>query len=289
MTAPLVELEDEQVGVYNRRFGVRLADGARVECVLYRGDTLCVSTQVGCAVRCPFCASGAAGYGRNLSHEELLGQLEAIVKRGHGVRRVTLSGVGEPLHNWANAVDFMTTCRASGWLPSLTTSGGRLGRLEQALSFPHNGLTLSVHAGTEPVRARLVPNGPALEPLFELLHAVLPTLTRRRRRKTALAYLMLANENDADAEVDAFIARALPLGLPVHLYAYNPVATSSQTCVSRECYEATYSRMRAAGLVTRMSSQARIEANGGCGTLLALRARPSIAPPDTEHSAGSSS
>jgi 23S rRNA (adenine2503-C2)-methyltransferase len=159
---------------------------------------------------------------------------------------------------------------------SLTSSGGPLARLAEWLPAPHNGLTLSVHAGSEATRARLVPRGPALAPLFALLAERLPALTRKRRKKLALAYLLLAGENDDDAELDAFIARARPLGLAVHLYAYNPVPTSSQRTADRARYEQIYQRMREAGLTVRMSSQARIEANGGCGTLVAARALPQL-------------
>lgn len=268
---PVVVLEDEQASVSNLRYGVRLRDDARVECVLYRGDTLCVSTQVGCAVRCPFCASGAQGFGRNLEPAELVGQLDAIVALGHRVERVTLSGVGEPLHNWEAALELIRVCRQRQIAPSLTTSGGPLARLEQALVAPHNGLTISVHAGSETVRAKLVPHAPSLRDLYRVLAREVPRLSQSRRRKTALAYLVLAGENDGDAELDAFIARALPLRIPVHLYAYNPVATGAHARVDARSYQAIYDRMRDAGLVTRMSSKARIEANGGCGTLLALR------------------
>jgi 23S rRNA (adenine2503-C2)-methyltransferase len=270
-SGPTVLLESEHASAWNLRFGVRLRDGARVECVLYRGDTLCVSTQVGCAVGCPFCASGAQGFGRNLEPAELVGQIDAVLALGHCVERVTLSGVGEPLHNWAAALELMHSCRGRRIAPSLTTSGGPLTRLSEALHAPHNGLTISVHAGTEPVRAKLVPHAPGLAALYELLRTQIPTFTRRRRRKTALAYLVLAGENDSDAEVDAFIERTLPLGIPVHLYAYNPVATSAYARIEPGRYQAIYERMRGAGLVTRMSSQARVEANGGCGTLVALR------------------
>ncbi len=72
------------------------------------------------------------------------------------------------------------------------------------------------------------------------------------------------------AEIDAFIARAAPLGLNVHLYTYNPVPTSDHRPVSRDLYERVYARMCAGGLTVRMSSQARVEASGGCGTLVAL-------------------
>ena len=267
-----MQLTEVDVSTFNRRFHVGLADGSAVEAVLYRGDTLCVSSQVGCAVRCPFCASGARGLQRPLDVEELWGQLAHVQALGHQVRRVTVSGVGEPLHNHAHVREFVLRCREARIGPSLTTSGGPLPRLHEWLtSLPHNGLTISVHAGSEPTRARLVPNAPALTPLFALLGEVLPTLTRARRKKVALAYLLIADANEADGELDAFIARARPLGVTVHLYAYNPVPTSDHRPLARARYEQIYARMREAGLTVRMSSQARIEANGGCGTLVALK------------------
>lgn len=286
VTSPAVVLESEHASASNLRYGVLLRDGARVECVLYRGDTLCVSTQVGCAVRCPFCASGARGLGRSLELAELIGQLDAVLALGHRVERITLSGVGEPLHNWRAALELIRICRARRIAPSLTTSGGPIARLDEALAAPHNGLTLSVHAGTETTRARLVPHAPSLAELYALLHARLPDLTRSRRRKTALAYLAIAGDNDTEAEVEAFIERSRPLGVPIHLYAYNPVPTSAHAAVAADRYRAIYARMREAGLVVRMSSQARLEVNGGCGTLVALRPqtsrpaeRPIVRPP----------
>ena len=269
-----VELVNEAAGEWNHRFGVRLRDGALVEAVLYRGDTLCVSCQVGCAVACPFCASGSGGLGRNLALEEIVGQVEAVTAaRGHSIARVTVSGVGEPLHNFAVVAAFVAWAKGHGMGTSVTTSGGPLARLREALALDHKGLTVSVHAGSERARARLVPKGPALGGLFDTLAAALPTMSERKRRKTALAYLVIAGENDGDDEIDAFVARARPLGLPVHLYAYNPVSTSNARPVGRERYEAIYAAMRAAGLVVRMSSRARVESNGGCGTLIARLVR----------------
>ena len=269
----LPTLREERSGVFNRAFVVELADGARVEAVLYRGDTLCVSSQVGCAVRCPFCASGANGLHRPLSLDELTGQLEAVRALGEAPARVTVSGVGEPLHNAAAVRAFLAWCRAQGIAPSLTTSGGPVARLREALvEWPHNGLTISIHAGTEATRAQLVPNAPSLAELFATLGAVVPTLSRTRRKKTALAYLLVADRNDGDAELLAFAAHARPLGLCVHLYALNPVPTSDALAVSRGAYERAYARLTDAGLVARMSSRARVEAQGGCGTLVAREA-----------------
>lgn len=257
----------------NVRYGIELSDGARVEAVRYRGDTLCISTQVGCAVRCPFCASGSNGLGRHLSAEEMWAQVELVRELGPPITRITLSGVGEPLHNAAAVEAVIERARTARVAPSLTTSGGTAERLRAAISWPHNGLTLSVHAGEEVTRARLVPHAPTLKVLFAVLHETLKELTSSRRRKIALAYLLLGGENDGDAEVDAFIERARPTRQPIHLYTYNPVSQSDMRGASRARYEEIYARMRAAGLVVRMSSAARTESNGGCGTLLALRPR----------------
>ncbi len=264
----------------NRRFAVHLVDGSTVEAVLYRGDSLCVSSQVGCAVGCPFCASGAEGLTRPLSFEELVGQLDGVTALGHRVSRVTISGVGEPLHARAT-LPFVEHCRRRRIKPSLTTSGGPLDRLREAIHAPHNGLTISVHAGTEATRAVAVPRGPALGPLFEVLGEEIPRLSRSRHRKVALAFLMIADLNDADAELDAFADRAAPLGLWTHLYDYNPVPTSAHRGVSRDRYEAAYRRLTDRGLRVRMSCKARVEPNGGCGTLVAAarlvdRDRPSV-------------
>lgn len=276
-------------GKQNRRHVVRLRDDHHVECVVYRGDTLCVSTQVGCAVGCPFCASGANGFTRNLELEELKEQTRVAVAVAVGLgprlRRVTLSGIGEPLHNPAT-LPFMRWCREQDLLPSVTTSGGPTTRLPELLSSHHNGVTVSVHSGTEGVRARLVPRGPTLEDLFSTLERTLPTISNNRRKKIALSYLVIEGQNDSDAEVDAFLERAIPLGQSLHLFAYNSVPTSDMRPVTRARYEAIYERAAATGMRVHMSSTARIESNGGCGTLVALRAgsagasllRPASAP-----------
>lgn len=267
----MVTLREEHVGTYNRRFEVQLDGGDQVEAVLYHGKTLCVSSQVGCAVSCPFCASGAQGLARNLAYEEMVGQVEAVRQMGHDLTRVTVSGVGEPLHNFEAVGRFVQYCRDQELGVSLTTSGGPTRKLATWLrELPHRGMTISVHSGTEAVRAQMVPRGPSLEQLFGTLGDVLPTLSRGRRRRVGLAYLMISGRNDSDAEIDAFLERAVPIGLDVHLFAYNPVASSAERPVTRERYEAVYARMVKTGLFVRMSSKARTEANGGCGTLVAL-------------------
>jgi 23S rRNA (adenine2503-C2)-methyltransferase len=279
--AARVIVRDER-GRFNRRFAVQMADGALVEAVLYRDDTLCVSSQVGCAVRCPFCASGANGLGRSLKVEEIVAQVEEVEALLRSEERtlfrgVTLSGIGEPLHAHEATRAFLQHARKKNLRVTLTTSGGPLPRLREWLvSEPHQGITISIHAGTEETRKRMVPHGPDLEGVFALLREEIPRLSRTRKKRTALAYLLVAGQNDGEAEIDAFVERARALDLFVHLYAYNPVSNSPFQTVERARYEAIHARMSAAGLTVRMSAQARIEANGGCGTLVALRPQRAV-------------
>ncbi|MFT5358751.1 MAG: 23S rRNA (adenine2503-C2)-methyltransferase [Polyangiales bacterium] len=266
-------------GSSNQRYVAVMDDGSEVEAVVYRDSTLCISSQVGCAVACPFCASGARGLGRALTLEELQFQLEAVEEKGHRIERVTLSGVGEPLHNHEATSAFLEwgRSREARVVTSLTTSGGPITRLRTWLHAPHNGLTISVHAGREATRKAVVPGGPTLEALFDCLREEQSRMTRKRRKKTALAYLMVAGMNDSDDELDAFSERVLALPHPpaIHLYDLNPVPTSALQGVKRARYEAAYARLREHGNVVRMSSAARLEANGGCGTLVALRVEKS--------------
>ncbi|MEM9864131.1 MAG: radical SAM protein [Myxococcota bacterium] len=219
MKRTVVRLELAERSAQNARYLVHLEDEGRVEAVVYRQDTVCLSTQVGCAVACPFCASGQNGLSRNLTFEEMRDTLDALLS-DHALKRVTLSGVGEPLHNPAS-VAMLDECRRRDLGLSLTTSGGPLRRLEAWLRRPHRGLTISVHAGTEAVRRKAVPKGPALEPLFQCLAATLPALSRQRQKKTALAYLLVRGLNDGRDELEAFVTRvsALPVQPAVHLYA----------------------------------------------------------------------
>ncbi len=269
------------VGAGNVRHVVRLEDGAEIEAVVYRGDTACLSTQVGCGVRCPFCASGANGLSRSLSADEMMGVLALLEARGHAIARVTLSGSGEPLHASEACAEVVRRCHARRTPASITTSGGPLARLSAWLvpgAPPHNGITISVHAGMEATRTRMVPGGPPLAGLFTVLAEHLPNLPRKRRKKIALAYLVIEGANDSDAELDSFAELARPLGIATHLYAHNPVPTSTLRGVTRARYEAIYARLVERGLRVRMSSRARLESNGGCGTLVALRATRGSSP-----------
>ncbi len=253
----------------NEKFVIPLGD-VRVEAVWYGSGTLCLSSQAGCAVGCPFCASGARGLRRNLSPSELEAQLEWALARGFEPRRLTLSGVGEPLHNAPAVLSFLDRCRSLNLPLSLTTTGGPLARLEEFVALPHNGLVLSLHAGRGDTHRRLVPRGPALEELWDCFAAGLGRLSRRRRRKMGVNYLLLAGVNDSEAELEAFARRLEPHPeITVHLLVCNPVPGSPYGSPPLERVAEVAARWRSRGLNVRLANRWRRQARGGCGTLLA--------------------
>jgi 23S rRNA (adenine2503-C2)-methyltransferase len=269
-----VRLVPQDSTCFNTRFAVELDDGAVVEAVVYRQHTLCVSSQVGCAVGCPFCASGSRGLLRNLTLDEMVAQVEQARSFEPSLRRITISGVGEPLHNATTVEAFLHWCRKQRLAPSLTTSGGSPDKLRHFIELPHNGLTVSVHAGSEPMRRKLVPHGPSLASVLDTVESSFPKLSRSRRRRLSLAYLLLDGWNDDPNETRAFAERARHIGASVYLYRLNPVPGSAFQPASDDRYQQIVTTWRNAGLEVRRSSLARTEDNGGCGTLVAGRCTP---------------
>ena len=267
----------------NLCFLIHLADGLQVEAVYYGSGTLCISSQAGCGVGCPFCASGAHGLLRNLSRAELHHQLQWVRNQGISPRALTLSGIGEPLHNPVAVAEFLGDCIAAGLPPSLTTIGAPLNHLRQFLQLPHNGLTLSLHAGQVATHQRLIPAGPDLDQLFALLLQLWPQLSRRRRRKIAINYLLLHQINDSPAELDALLTRLRPFPEPtIHLLSCNPVPGSRFRSPPADQQQLWYQTLRAAGLNARRPNRWRRQRRGGCGTLVA-RAAGSLLPHTLDH------
>ena len=252
----------------NLKFTVPLAEALAVEAVYYGSGTLCVSSQAGCALQCPFCASGSRGLLRNLSTGEMALQLSAAVDRGFAPRRVTVSGIGEPLHNAGAVLAFMDICRRQALPVSLTTTGSPLQALREFLPLSHNGLMISLHAGSAETHRRLVPRGPDYEQLWGVLGEVLPSCSRRRRRKVGVNYLLLEGLNDNERELVLLTERLRPFSeLSLHLLTCNPVPGSPFRSPPPEKVAAIGAFLAGRGRNVRMPNRWRSRAEGGCGTL----------------------
>jgi len=254
----------------NHKFAVLLADGLAVEAVWYPSGTLCLSTQVGCALRCPFCASGANGLRRNLTTDELWLQVELARQCGHTISRLTLSGIGEPLHNLATVASFVTDCHRQGLPVSLTTTGAPPERFLDLLALPHNGVMLSLHAGTSATHRLLIPHGPDLDTLWPLFTDCLDNLSRRSRRRIGINYLLLRGINDTPNEIAALCERLRHWpDLTLHLLTLNPVPGSNWRSPESEAIAALHKELTDAGLNVRRANRWRQQQEGGCGTLVA--------------------
>jgi 23S rRNA (adenine2503-C2)-methyltransferase len=219
------------------KYRLRTADGKLLEAVFMPEEsrrTLCVSTQVGCAMGCVFCASGVAGLTRNMGADEMVAQVllgRSQLASGEVLRGVVLMGMGEPLHNYeatARALRLLThpdgiglssrrvTVSTSGLVPEID----RLGADFQG----QIGLAVSLHAADEALRSRLMPINRKY-PLATLM-AALHRYPLPHRRRITIEYTLIADENDSarDAKRLADLLRGLPV--KINLIPMNRVEAS---------------------------------------------------------------
>lgn len=249
------------------RYPVPLADGLIIESVYYGSGTLCLSSQAGCALSCPFCASGRRGLCRQLTTAELELQLELLRQYGVTPQRLTISGIGEPLHNWNSVRSFMVDVQKRGLGVSLTTTGAALHYLEESISLANNGVMISLHAACSRTHAQLIPNGPKFERILATLEEIYPRLSRRKRRKIGINYLLFHGINDNDEDLLAL--QAMMQRWPdftLHLLSYNPVAEAPFHSDLR-ILERWHDHLRKDGLSVRRPNRWRNNSDGGCGTL----------------------
>jgi 23S rRNA (adenine2503-C2)-methyltransferase len=216
-------------------------DGAAVECVImpYRARvTVCISSQVGCAIGCGFCATGSMGFQRNLSTAEMVDQvLAASILTGQDDRRITnvvYMGMGEPLLNLQavlESIRILTDPRGFGLAHrgiSVSTIGIPRGILRLAHEEPQVNLAVSLHAADDRTRALLVP-GSSRYPLSRILEAAWGHF-ELTHRKLLVEYVLLAGINDSvdDARRLASLLRGHVVA--VNLLAWNPVPQHTGRC-----------------------------------------------------------
>ena len=251
-------------GDLNRLLVFQLDDGHLIESVHYRGNTLCVSSQVGCGVRCSFCASGKHGLIRNLTHEEIVGQV-LIARERLPVKRIAVAGIGEPLANWSEVLKAFWHLKDMGLKVSFYTSGFPLKHLRELMNLPHNGVTVSIHTLSENKRKSIMPGSGSLSKLLDFLRTELRGMSRKKKKKLSLAYMMMKGVNDTPQEIEDFVRLCKDLGIGVTLLRYNDVGTHLP--VGEEDYERAFLKLRSEGVKVTLSTRFRRDRIGGCGTL----------------------
>jgi len=257
--------------------------GAAIETVLMYYDdrvTVCVSTQAGCAMACGFCATGQAGFSRQLSAGEIVEQVVAAIReaRPRRLTNVVFMGMGEPLANydrlWAAVVRLHDAIGISARHLTVSTVGVVPGiRRLAAESLPVN-LAVSLHAANDALRDQLVPINRRW-PLAALVEACRHYLEAKGRR-LSFEWALIDGVNDRAADAFELAALAIPLGAHVNLIPLNrtpgyPVGGSPAARVTR-----FQDRLRASGVNATVRKNRGGDIDAACGQLAARPARSPV-------------
>lgn len=197
------------------KFLLATHDGKNIETVLMRHEdhrnTVCVSSQIGCAMACGFCATGTMGFARNLSAEEIVEQVVHVARwlkpKDGRVSNVVFMGMGEPMQNFDNVIKAIEIMNAEDGLSigarhiTISTCGVVPG-IRRLAEVPYQvNLAISLHSGIDATRSRIMPVNRAY-PLKDLMRAV-DSYVEITNRKVFFEYLLLRGINDTDQEVEA--------------------------------------------------------------------------------------
>jgi len=292
LDAPEVADESHSSDGLTRKFLLRLRDGHSIETVLmaYNGrHTACVSTQVGCAMGCVFCATGQMGFVRHLRPGEIIAQvlhLRRILRATRPesrLRNLVLMGMGEPLHNYdavMQALDTISSVRGASIGPSkisISTVGVVPGILRMAAEARPYRLAVSLHGSTEAERSALVPVSNKWD-LTELI-AACRTYGTRTGKRIFIEWTLIAGSNDS-AETAARLAGLLR-GIDAHINLIPLNPTSGFAGTPSTAGHAFQRILQAAGFPCTFRQHRGIDVAAGCGQLRAARTHGRSTPPSS--------
>ena len=266
-----------------RKFLFRLHDGRYVESVLIPANpalygeqsdrrTLCVSSQVGCAYGCRFCASGLAGFTRNLEPAEIAGQVLAAEQlSGERVDNLVFMGMGEPLANLDKllaAIALITgeqTLHLGARHLTISTSG-LVPQIRQLATHPQQiRLAVSLHGATDEVRQQIMPINKKW-PLAELF-AALDDWNARKNQRLTLEYILIAELNDSLEQAAILARHARRLHAKVNLIPYNTVQGLDWKRPSETRCHAFREVLKNAGVTATLRLEKGHDIDAACGQL----------------------
>lgn len=263
---------------------LRLHDGNAIETVYIpepKRGTLCISSQVGCALNCSFCATAKEGFNRNLSTSEIIGQLwvaqqelAAINAEKNSSLRITnvvMMGMGEPLLNYSavlKAMDLMITDLAYGlskYRVTLSTSG-LVPALKQLRQDSSVSVAVSLHAPNDELRNQLVPLNKKY-PLAELIPLCKDYYPRESKRCITFEYVMLANINDRLSHAQELVRLLSRVPCKVNLIPFNPFPQTQYQSSSYQDILAFQNYLIAANIPTWIRKTRGQDIAAACGQL----------------------
>ncbi|GIW50859.1 MAG: putative dual-specificity RNA methyltransferase RlmN [Gemmatimonadales bacterium] len=249
----------------------RLEDGLAVESVLIpegKRRTLCISSQVGCAFGCIFCATGTMGFQRNLACWEIACQVrEVVLETGERPTNVVFMGMGEPLHNWEQVDRALTILNSPSGFGigarhiTVSTVGLLPGLSKLAARKEQFRLAISLHAATHQTRLALMP----VERKYDL-DRLMKALEVFERRVT-FEYIVIRGRNDSPADAEALAALARPLKALVNLIPLHPGGAVPLPAASAAEMAAFARRLRALGVSVSVRKSRGLDISAACGQL----------------------
>jgi 23S rRNA (adenine2503-C2)-methyltransferase len=237
---PLTKVKETGARDTTRKLLFRLSDAQMIETVLIpaspafdgegsRRRTICISSQVGCAYGCEFCASGLDGFKRNLTAGEIVAQfLVGEELLGKKINNIVFMGIGEPFANYGNLMNAIrilnSPCGLGIGARNMTVStSGIAPRIRDFADQPLQvRLAISLHGATDAIRGRIMPINRKY-PLSELFDACLYYSDRKKQRLT-FEYILIRDLNDTDEQAFALASFARRLRAKVNLIPYNSVS-----------------------------------------------------------------
>ncbi|MFL6585247.1 MAG: 23S rRNA (adenine(2503)-C(2))-methyltransferase RlmN [Chthoniobacterales bacterium] len=275
-----------------RKYLFRLRDGNLIESVLIpaspalyseRSDrlTICVSTQVGCAYGCKFCASGLEGFSRNLEASEIVQQLIAVEQAsGEKIDNVVFMGMGEPLANLQNVLRAIAIINAAWGLEigarhiTISTSGLAPQIRKLANEPTQFRLAISLHGATDEVRNQIMPVNRKYN-LETLLDACDEYVAKKRR--LMFEYILIAGVNDTDEQAHLLARHARRLSAKINLIPYNKVEGLEWSRPSRARQEQFLAILRQHGVTATLRREKGHDIAAACGQLR-LQAKQQMTP-----------
>src|SRR6184192_253483 len=251
-----------------RKFLFRLSDNNLIESVLIPASpalygspsdrrTICVSTQVGCAYGCKFCASGLDGWKRNLRADEIVNQIMAVEEEGgERIDNIVFMGMGEPLANYDNLLRAIQIINAPWGIGigarhiTISTSGlvPQIRKLaEQPLQIR---LAVSLHSASDEIRSQIMPINRKFN--VEALLSACAYYTAHKKQRLTFEYILIAGVNDADEQAHLLAKHARRLFAKVNLILYNTVESLPWSRPSRNRQENFLSIVRAHGIAATL-------------------------------------
>jgi len=266
-----------------RKFLFRFSDGDTVESVLIPASpalygekadrrTICLSSQVGCAYGCKFCASGLGGWKRNLSAAEMLGQFLAVeAVTGEKINNIVFMGMGEPLANFSSLLRTIDLLNAPwgiglGARHMTVSTSGLVPQIRQLAEQSRQiRLAVSLHGTTDAVRNQIMPVNRKY-PLAELLDAC-QYWKERKKQRLSFEYILIQEINDSLEDAARLVQIARPLQAKVNLIPYNRVEGLDWLRPSEQSQNLFHSTLRKGGIPATIRREKGHDIAAACGQL----------------------